>query len=667
MANCVLRRAVPQALLAASPAIKGSSAIKGAPVVVRIAPSRDVKGRLATAGRSRQRDIVRLALPSKGRMAEDTLALLKECELTVRKPNPRQYIAEITEIEGLEVWFQRASDCVRKLLSGDVDMTIVDKGHVDKSIMGFVGEGVWQGMREIKDIWCGGKVLQRYRDIMAWYGRYDYGVVWSGLWADIKQSGRDDADDPNLVIVHDSLGFGKCHLSVAVPSYGIFERINSIQDLIAMPQWSADNPLRIVTGYTHLGRRFFDQLGFPHVQLSTADGALEAAPAMGTADAILDLVSTGTTLKENNLKELKGADVLNSQGVFVVSRRALEEREGLLGMTKEMLERIEAHLCARDQYIVTANMRGLSEEDVAHRVLEQTSFPGLQGPTISRVYSRGDDSSDGAAGIKVDYFSATVVVPRAQIYKSIRELRKAGGSGVLRSALYTWLPFGLRIGIFFFCLVAFSLLLATKATVTSYSAGAFLVGMTILGFIFAVMLLVYNSVRICVAGSEAYDWMMDIVQFFESYVSPFESYPIESYVVDIVQFFESYIMSLLLFAAATSGAAACNTWWNTGALNNMVLGDYSTSATKAMLASLGLSTTLPGTLDYESYINQYINDANADLSKVRGACAMAFFAAFIYIAMFWYYTIRMYKRGVLKAVADAAPAAVKANVPPYNV
>ncbi|CAI5472490.1 unnamed protein product [Closterium sp. Yama58-4] len=206
-----------------------------------------------------------------------------------------------------------------------------------------------------------------------------------------------------------------------------------------------------------------------------------------------------------------------------------------------------------------------------------------------------------------------------------------------RSALYTWLPFGLRIGIFFFCLVAFSLCFATKATVTSYSAGAFLVGMTILGFIFAVMLLVYNSVRICVAGSEAYDWMMDIVQFFES-----------------------YIMSLLLFAAATSGAAACNTWWNTSALN-------STSTTKAMLASLGLDPTLPSSMDSGAYLNTYINDMNSDLSKVRGACAMAFFAAFIYIAMFWYYTIRMYKRCVLKAIADAAPAAVKDNVPPYNV
>ncbi|CAI5996734.1 unnamed protein product [Closterium sp. NIES-65] len=158
------------------------------------------------------------------------------------------------------------------------------------------------------------------------------------------------------------------------------------------------------------------------------------------------------------------------------------------------------------------------------------------------------------------------------------------------------------------------------------------------------MLLVYNSVRICVAGSESYDWIMDIVQFFES-----------------------YIMSILLFAAATSGAAACNTWWNTGALNNMVLGDYSSGTYKAMLASLGLDPTLPATMDYGAYLNKYIDDANTDLSKIRGACAMAFFAAFTYIVMFWYYTTRMYKRGVLKAIADAAPAGVKDNVPPYNV
>lgn len=58
----------------------------------------------------------------------------------------------------------------------------------------------------------------------------------------------------------------------------------------------------MVTGYVNIAERFFKESGFEHFRLVTADGALEAAPAMGCADIILDLVSTGTTLKENNLK-----------------------------------------------------------------------------------------------------------------------------------------------------------------------------------------------------------------------------------------------------------------------------------------------------------------------------------------------------------------------------
>jgi ATP phosphoribosyltransferase len=46
-----------------------------------------------------------------------------------------------------------------------------------------------------------------------------------------------------------------------------------------MPQWTEDRPLRVVTGYTYLGEKFFQEKGLKHVQLSTADGALEAAPA----------------------------------------------------------------------------------------------------------------------------------------------------------------------------------------------------------------------------------------------------------------------------------------------------------------------------------------------------------------------------------------------------
>ena len=82
-------------------------------------------GAAAAARARRSTPAPRLAIPSKGRMAEDTLQLLRDCQLKVYKPNPRQYTATIPQLPGVEVWFQRASDVVRKLVYGDVDLGIV--------------------------------------------------------------------------------------------------------------------------------------------------------------------------------------------------------------------------------------------------------------------------------------------------------------------------------------------------------------------------------------------------------------------------------------------------------------------------------------------------------------------------------------------------------------
>lgn len=57
-----------------------------------------------------------------------------------------------------------------------------------------------------------------------------------------------------------------------------------------MPEWTETNPLRVVTGYHNVARDFFSRQSIEHVVLLSADGALEAAPLMGTADIILDLV-----------------------------------------------------------------------------------------------------------------------------------------------------------------------------------------------------------------------------------------------------------------------------------------------------------------------------------------------------------------------------------------
>ncbi|TVU26350.1 hypothetical protein EJB05_28893, partial [Eragrostis curvula] len=133
-----------------------------------------------------ERSVVRIGLPSKGRMAEQSLDLLKNCQLSVKLDNPRQYTAEMPMIPNIQVWFQRPKDIVRKLQSGDLDLGIV-------------------GL-----------------DIVSEYGM-----------------GKDD-----LVVVHDALAFGHCRLSLAVPKEGILKNINSLKELGNMSEWTEERPLR---------------------------------------------------------------------------------------------------------------------------------------------------------------------------------------------------------------------------------------------------------------------------------------------------------------------------------------------------------------------------------------------------------------------------------------
>lgn len=304
-------------------------------------------------------------------MADETLGLLKDCQLSVKQVNPRQYVAEIPQLSSLQVWFQRPKDIVRKLSSGDLDIGIV----------GF--------------------------DTVSEFGQ-----------------GNED-----LIIVHEALDYGDCRLSLAIPNYGIFEKIKSVKELAQMPQWTEEKPLRVATGFSYLGPKFMKENGLKHVSFSTGEGALEAAPAMGTADVILDLVSSGTTLKENNLKEIEGGTVLESQAVLVASRNSLVQREGVLDATHEILERLEAHLKAVGQFTVTANMRGRSAEEVAKQVLSQPSLSGLQGPTVSPVFCKR------AGEVVADYYAIVICVPKKALYSSVQQLRAIGGSGVLISPL----------------------------------------------------------------------------------------------------------------------------------------------------------------------------------------------------------------------------------------
>ena len=304
---------------------------------------------------------VRLALPSKGHLEAETLNFLTACGLHVNKTNPRQYSARISTLPQLLLLFQRVRDIPRSVAAADMDLGIAGYDTVVEAL-GPEAEGV--------------------------------------------------------VVLHDDLGFGECELVVAVPE--TWHWVNDIHDLRA---WSQQQPrLRVATKHANLARRFLDAHGLERIEVVTSDGALEAAPAVGYADLIIDLTSTGTTLRDNHLKPLADGTVIRSTAVLIGNRASLQDRPEVLANALHLLEFIEAHQRAAGQYLVFANMRGASAAEVADLMFSQTNLGGLQGPTISPVITR-----DQAGG----WWAVNIVVSARDLYRAVQQLRAIGGSGVV--------------------------------------------------------------------------------------------------------------------------------------------------------------------------------------------------------------------------------------------
>jgi ATP phosphoribosyltransferase len=304
---------------------------------------------------------IQLSLPSKGRLESNALEFLSAAGLRVFKPNPRQYQAELPALSDLGVIFQRPGDIVVSVRQGSVDFGI------------------------------------------------------TGL--DVIEEKRGDNGD--ILILHNALGFGHCALTLAVP-----ESWQSVTDIDSLRTFSGtlDHPVRVATKFPNLTKRFLDQHDIPHL-LIAAEGTLETAPTIGYADIISDLVSSGQTLKDNRLRALPDGVIQPSQAALIANRNALQTQPEILEMARRLLEYIEAHLRAKDNLLVIANMRGESPEAIAHNIFTQTDVGGLQGPTISPVIVR-----DGGS-----WYSVSVVVRSDRLPQAITELRLIGGSGIIVS------------------------------------------------------------------------------------------------------------------------------------------------------------------------------------------------------------------------------------------
>jgi len=230
----------------------------------------------------------------------------------------------------------------------------------------------------------------------------------------------------DVVIVHDSLGFGICRLGLGVPI--LWTDIHNIEDFRRFTE-SRSQPLRIVTKFPNQSEIFLAAHAIRNYRLLYQDGALEAATQLGTADCIIDLISSGVTLRENNLKEIPGGTILQSEMQLIGNRSRLAAdqtrypfAERLRDFVRELIERMDAHFTAQQHYNVIANIRGESAGDVARRLGEFTDLRGLDGPTISTVIP--------PRGVAHGMYAIGLVVKKTQIYSAMKQLRRVGGSGV---------------------------------------------------------------------------------------------------------------------------------------------------------------------------------------------------------------------------------------------
>lgn len=262
-------------------------------------------------------------------------------------------------------------------------------------------------------------VFQRAPDI---FEEVNAGTVELGITGyDIVAEHRSEDDD--IVVVHGELGFRRCALVVAVPEGWV--DVSNVADLaeVAVELRGAGREMRVATKYPNLTRQFLYDRGMTYFELVEISGAIEAAPALETADIICDITSSGVTLRENRLKPIGGGVVVESQACLIGNRRALVGDSERLDATRWLLELMEAYLRSRQQVSITANICGESAEAVARRVLAMGGVAGLRGPTVSRVFPK--DASDGA-----EWFALTVVVGEDALLPAVEALRRAGASDV---------------------------------------------------------------------------------------------------------------------------------------------------------------------------------------------------------------------------------------------
>ncbi len=191
-----------------------------------------------------------------------------------------------------------------------------------------------------------------------------------------------------------TLGYGRCRLAAAVPND---TTIGSVEELAG---------LRVATAHPNTARRFFGDRGIP-VEIIPISGAVEVAPRLGLAEGIVDLVSTGSTLAMNGLRQI--GDVLASEAVLVANPAASRDRPDDLVAVDTMLSAV---IAARGRKYLMMNAPAGCLDDL------QALLPALESPTVIPLAHAG-------------MIAIHSVVGADDVWSLLPRLKGAGASGIL--------------------------------------------------------------------------------------------------------------------------------------------------------------------------------------------------------------------------------------------
>ncbi|WP_036877252.1 ATP phosphoribosyltransferase [Xylanibacter oryzae] len=274
--------------------------------------------------------MLRIAVQSKGRLFEDTMALLSEADIKVSS-SKRTLLVQSTNFP-VEVLYLRDDDIPQSVASGVADL-------------GIVGENEFKERNE----------------------------------------------DAEIV---DRLGFSKCRLSLAIPKESKYEGV----------EWF--NGKKIATSYPMILRKFLDKNNVK-ADIHVITGSVEISPGIGLADGIFDIVSSGSTLVSNNLKEVEV--VMKSEALLIRNKQMDEDKMKTL---QELLFRFDAVRSAQDKKYVMMNAPKSNLREIVE------VLPGIKSPTIIPL---ADD----------EWCSIHTVLDEKCFWEIIGKLKELGAQGIL--------------------------------------------------------------------------------------------------------------------------------------------------------------------------------------------------------------------------------------------